>query len=241
MQRAEPSTSWSHTADATASAFVLGVFVFTCLVAAWTAWAAVKTQATSARVTTTSPLHQPAGATAARHRLTGADAQGRRATFDLFVFPRHLQWAAGSPDTIAAPGRWLTEWQVPAQLFDADIRARLVDAKAVIALGTATEADAASNPNLLAGLRAQTTGNWLASVVPPTMALRTVTLGLYQQLCARCENTIVTWRRPLAFAIALNAAPGIDLAGAFSNALATTTNIPSPEHFTTYAWVHVRR
>lgn len=172
--------------------------------------------------------------------IQGLDTEGRRADFDLIVADKAFTWERGSTEQLARDDKPLTPDEVKNVILDPLVRARLRSARQLIAVGTASEEGDPTKEKHRAGLRAERTAQWLSAVTDDKLPLWTLNLGQYQQPCQSCDTNETSWQRPFLIVAVQRAAWGTDIAEALADALASASNLPSPERYSTFALARFR-
>jgi hypothetical protein len=172
--------------------------------------------------------------------IQGLDSQGRRADFDLIVADKTFTWEHGSTDKLTRNDHPLTADEVQSVILDSLVRARLKSAQHLIAVGTASEEGDPTQEKHRAGRRAERTAQWLASVADEKTPVWTLNLGQYQQPCDTCDTNETSWQRPFLIIAVQRAAWGTDISEALADALASASNLPSPERYSTFALARFR-
>ncbi len=172
--------------------------------------------------------------------IQGIDTEGRRADFDLIVADKTFTWDRGSTERLTRDNTPLMADEVTSVILDPLVRARLKSAKHLIAVGAASEEGDATQEKHRAGRRAERTAQWLASVADKDIPLWTLNLGQYQHPCEACDTTETSWQRPFLVIAVQRAAWGTDIAEALADALASASNLPSPDRYSTFALARFR-
>ncbi len=172
--------------------------------------------------------------------IQGSDQSGRSADFDLIVADKTFTWEHGSTERLMRNDQAMSSKDVEQIILDALVRARLKTAQQMIAVGTASEEGDPTQETHRAGKRAERTAQWLATIIEPKTPLWTLNLGQYKQPCASCDTNETSWQRPFLVIAVQRAAWGVDIGEALSDALASTSNLPSPDRYSAFALARFR-
>lgn len=160
--------------------------------------------------------------------ITGADAGGREATFELLLLSRSISWTRRSSSTISRDGQELTEEQVTREVLGGEVQRRLAASIEIIAAGASSAEGSEATETERAAERAVTTATWVG-LVAPDKQVSTLNLGQYQARCAaEGQAADTSWQRPLLIIGVVSKAEGVQLDQALSNAMSGKTNLPSP-------------
>lgn len=166
--------------------------------------------------------------------LTGADAAGRTASFELLLLSRAITWVRGSTSEIARNGEELSEEQVVAEVIGADVKGRLAASLEIIAAGAASAEGDVDTETERAGERAVTTARWVRQAAPDK-PVSTLNLGQYQARCASDGGAADTgWQRPLLIIGVLRKDDTVRLDEALRDAMSGKTNLPSPSCYSLF-------
>jgi len=166
--------------------------------------------------------------------IQGSDSEGRRADFDLIVANKNFTWQRGATDKLERDGQPLSRQEIDTVLLDDLVRARLRDAKELIAVGTASQEGDPTQEVFRAAQRAEQSAKWLRPLVGGETPIWTLNLGQYQQPCEACETSETNWQRPFLIIAVRKASWGVDLAEALADALGSASNLPSPDRYSTF-------
>lgn len=172
--------------------------------------------------------------------IRGTDAEGRSADFDLIVADKTFTWERGSAEHLTRNNQPLSNTQVESIILDPLVRARLQDARHLIAVGTASQEGDATEEKHRAGRRAEQTARWLAAITDKQMPLWTLNLGQYQQPCEACDTNETSWQRPFLVVAVQRIAWGTDIGEALADALNSASNLPAPERYSAFALARFR-
>src|SRR5262245_9243541 len=94
--------------------------------------------------------------------IEGRDKAGRRGAFDVVVAQKEFLWVRKSSDEIEKSGVIVPGADIAGEVFDADIKSGLAEAKEIIAVGTASQEGDAEEETERALKRAERTGEIVA-------------------------------------------------------------------------------
>ncbi len=160
--------------------------------------------------------------------VRGRDSWGRRAVFDVLVSVRSLGWVHGSTSMLEQDGAQFSGTEIRNRVFDAQVRRRLAQAKAWIAVGLASQEGDRDAETQRAMKRAEQTAEWLLAASDEGRPLYTLNLGQYKTPCESCEDEGTSWQRPLIAIGVLWMDPGVDLKEALVDGFERAKNLPSP-------------
>ncbi|MBV1696178.1 MAG: hypothetical protein KGP27_17090, partial [Hyphomicrobiales bacterium] len=173
--------------------------------------------------------------------LTGADAAGRKASFELLLLSRAITWVRGSTSEIARDGEELSEEQVVVEVIGTDVKGRLVTSQEIIAAGAASAEGDVDTETERAGERAVTTAKWVRQAAPDK-PVSTLNLGQYQARCASDGGAADTgWQRPLLIIGVITKDDGVRLDEALRDAMSGRTNVPSPSCYSLFELARANR
>lgn len=172
--------------------------------------------------------------------LEGIDEQGRRADFDLIVANKDFTWERGSTERLTREGKVLARGEIDRLLFDDLVRARLRQAKQLIAIGTASQEGDERQELFRAGKRAEQTAQWIMPLADKDVPVWTLNLGQYKEPCETCDTAETNWQRPFLLIAVRRASWGVDLGEALADALSSASNLPSTDRYSTYALTRYR-
>jgi hypothetical protein len=167
--------------------------------------------------------------------LEGMDRQGRRADFDLIVANKDFTWERGSTERLTREGALLSRGDIDKVLLDELVRARLKQAKQLIAVGTASQEGETQQELLRAGKRAEKTAEWIMPLAEKDVPVWTLNLGQYKDPCDTCDTAETNWQRPFLLIAVRRAAWGVDLGEALADALSSASNLPETDRYSAYA------
>lgn len=167
--------------------------------------------------------------------LEGLDRAGRRADFDLIIANSEFTWVHGATDRLARGGTPMSRDDIERTILDDLVRARLRQARQLIAVGTASREGDPQQELIRAGKRAEQTAQWIAPLAEPDVPIWTLNLGQYRENCESCDTEATNWQRPFLVIAVRRAAWGVDLGEALVDALASTSNLPSTDRYSAFA------
>lgn len=206
---------------------------------AWVTWDAIDARSRAKHLRPVVAAERLSPATHA-FVIHGRDTEGRRAEFDLIIADKAFTWERGSTDRLMRDSSPLSSDEVQSLILDPLVRARLETARHLIAVGTASEEGDPTQEKHRAGRRANRTAQWLAAVADDKTPMWTLNLGQYQQPCETCNTDETSWQRPFMVIAVQRASWGTDLGEALADALGSASNLPSPEHYSTFAMARFR-
>lgn len=172
--------------------------------------------------------------------IEGIDEQGRRADFDLIVANKDFTWERGSTERLMREDKVLARADLDRLILDEHVRARLKQAKQIIAVGTASQEGDSQQELFRAGKRAEQTAQWIMPLVGKDMPVWTLNLGQYTDPCDTCDTAETNWQRPFLVIAVRRAAWGVNLGEALADALSSASNLPSTDRYSTYALTRYR-
>ncbi len=170
--------------------------------------------------------------------IEGKDKAGRRGTFDVVVLNKSFLWVRGSADQLEKDGKTIAGTDLASAVLDDEVRAALADAKAVIAVGTASQEGNAAEEQGRAERRARTAATLIADAV--TVPVWTLNLGQYRDPCSGCETGGTSWQRPFIVIAVKSLEPGTDMGEALADAMNGKERLPSPQSYSAFALNQVR-
>lgn len=172
--------------------------------------------------------------------IEGHDKAGRRALFDVVVAKKEFLWVRGSSDEIEKEGRVLKGADIGKELFDAEVSAALAGARAIIAVGTASQEGSPEEERARAGRRALRAASLASEAVAADMPISALNLGQYREPCAACETSGTSWQRPFILIAAKEMEEGVNIGEALADALTGKSKLPSPESYSAFELTTVR-
>lgn len=167
--------------------------------------------------------------------IEGTDAMGRRALFDVVVLTKNYGWVLGSTTDLERGNERLTPADIESEVLAPQLREGLGGARALIAVGLASQEGDIGRETQRGGLRAARIAEWVRSAVDPNIPMWTLNLGRYLEPCAECEDAETSWQRPFIVISMREADNGVNLEQALRSAMSDKVNLPSPERYSTFA------
>ncbi len=167
--------------------------------------------------------------------LEGTDSQGRRADFDLIVANKDFTWERGSTERLTREGALMSRGDIDKVLLDELVRARLKQAKQLIAVGTASQEGDPQAEVFRAAKRAEKIAEWIVPLAEKETPIWTLNLGQYKEPCETCDTAATNWQRPFLLIAVRRAAWGVDLGEALNDALSSASNLPATDRYSAYA------
>lgn len=173
--------------------------------------------------------------------IEGYDRTGRRGTFDVVVAKKQFLWVRGSSDNLEKDGRVISGEDLSRDVLDQDVRDALVNAREIVAVGTASQEGNPAEELARAGRRAARTATIVSGAVPATIPISTLNLGQYSQRCPTCETGAPTdWQRPFMIIAVKELEDGTVLSEALADAMTDKDKLPSPSSYSAFALDKVR-
>jgi hypothetical protein len=168
--------------------------------------------------------------------IEGADKAGRRATFDVVVLTKNYGWVRGSTTELEKGERRLSPDEIQEEVLAPQLREGLASARALIAVGLASQEGEIVREEQRGGLRAARTAEIVRGAVGPTMPMWTLNLGRYTEPCDECEDADTSWQRPFIVIAVRQAEDGAHISEALADAMSNTENLPSPQRYSAFAF-----
>jgi hypothetical protein len=165
--------------------------------------------------------------------ISGVDAAGRRAAFEVAVLPKEYTWARKDDKHLAKDGRTLNDLEVQA-LFADDFRAGIAKSGDVIGVGVASQEGDVTEEAGRAARRASTAGTWLSAARGDGAAIWELNLGQYKGSCASADRADTSWQRPVIMIGVRDKDDGVNLAEALGDAMKGKSNLPSRECYSNF-------
>lgn len=166
--------------------------------------------------------------------ITGRDRAGRWARFDVVVLKKEFVWVRGSDRELEQTGRRIPADELARSVLDEEMLAALGAARAIIAVGTASQEGDPVEERARAGRRAVRTAELAAHAVGAGIPISTLNLGQYHAPCESCETAGTSWQRPFIVIAVTAAAPGVVLAEALADAMTGREQLPAPTSYSEY-------
>jgi hypothetical protein len=167
--------------------------------------------------------------------IEGTDALGRRALFDVVVLTKSYGWVLGSTTELERGNERLSPTDIQSEVLAPQMREGLGGARALIAVGLASQEGDIGRETQRGGLRASRIAEWVRGAVDPHIPMWTLNLGRYLEPCAECEDDETSWQRPFIVIAMREADNGVNIEQALRSAMSGKTNLPSPDRYSTFA------
>jgi len=177
---------------------------------------------------------QTLGNDAMLYLVSGRDAKGRTAHFDVIVLRKDIAWVKGSTEQITRNGQVLDGVQFKRVVFLNEVGQRLTAARQLIAVGVASQEGEQSSEESRASERARKIGLWLSEASGIGRGIWTLSLGQYREPCLECETSETSWQRPIVVIGLRRSEAGLVLGEALADALQGLSNLPSPSRYTKF-------
>lgn len=173
--------------------------------------------------------------------ISGRDDAGRRASFDVVVLTKDYGWVKGSETELERGDRRLRPEDIEHEILAPQLRDGLRGARALIAVGLASQEGDLEREIQRGGLRAKRIADWIQSAVDPTIPISTLNLGQYREPCAECEDADTSWQRPFIVIAVRSVDAGTNIGEALRNAMSDKANLPSPDRYSSFALARYSR
>jgi hypothetical protein len=167
--------------------------------------------------------------------IEGKDKAGRRGVFDVVVLNKSFLWVRGSSDELEKDGKTIARADLSAAVLDEEVRAALLDAKEVIAVGTASQEGSAAEEQARAERRARTAAQLVGGAVTANVPVWTLNLGQYRDPCEDCETGGTSWQRPFIVIAVKSLEPDANMGEALADAMTGKERLPSPQSYSGFA------
>lgn len=168
--------------------------------------------------------------------IEGVDKAGRRAVFDVVVLTKDYGWVRGSTTEIEKGERRLSPDEIEEEVLAPQLREGLGSARALIAVGLASQEGDVEREEQRGGLRAARTAELVRSAVGPSIPMWTLNLGRYVEPCNECEDADTSWQRPFVVIAVRQVDDGTHISEALADAMTGNDNLPSPSRYSTFAF-----
>ncbi len=172
--------------------------------------------------------------------IEGKDKAGRRGTFDVVVLNKSFLWVRGSAEDLEKDGVMIPRGEVAAAVIDDEVRAALIDAKEVIAIGTASQEGVAAEEVARAERRARQAATLVSGALRADIPIWTLNLGQYRDPCTNCETGGTSWQRPFIVVAVKETDVGTDIGEALADAMTGKEKLPSPQSYSVFALARFR-
>jgi hypothetical protein len=168
--------------------------------------------------------------------IEGIDRANRHVIFDVVVLTKDYGWVRGSTTELAKGERRLSPDEIQNEVLAPQLRQGLGSARALIAVGMASQEGEIAREEQRGGLRAIRTAELVRGAIGSSIPMWTLKLGRYVEPCAECEDADTSWQRPFIVIAVRRADNGAHISEALADAMSDTLNLPSPERYSTFAF-----
>jgi hypothetical protein len=167
--------------------------------------------------------------------IEGVDKSNRHVVFDVVVLTKDYGWVRGSTTELEKGERRLSPDEIQNEVLAPQLRKGLGSARALIAVGLASQEGDVSREEQRGGLRAIRTAELVRGAVGTSIPMWTLNLGRYVEPCVECEDEDTSWQRPFIVIAVRRADNGAYISEALADAMSNTQNLPSPSRYSTFA------
>ena len=168
--------------------------------------------------------------------IEGVDKSNRHVVFDVVVLTKDYGWVRGSTTELEKGERRLSPDEIQNEVLAPQLRKGLGTARALIAVGLASQEGDVSREEQRGGLRAIRTAELVRGAVGSSIPMWTLNLGRYVEPCVECEDEDTSWQRPFIVIAVRRADNGAHISEALADAMSNTQNLPSPSRYSTFAF-----
>ena len=168
--------------------------------------------------------------------IEGVDKSNRHVVFDVVVLTKDYGWVRGSTTELEKGERRLSPDEIQNEVLAPQLRKGLGSARALIAVGLASQEGDVSREEQRGGLRAIRTAELVRGAVGTSIPMWTLNLGRYVEPCVECEDEDTSWQRPFIVIAVRRADNGAHISEALADAMSNTQNLPSPSRYSTFAF-----
>lgn len=168
--------------------------------------------------------------------IEGVDKSNRHVVFDVVVLTKDYGWVRGSTTELEKGERRLSPNEIQNEVLAPQLRKGLGSARALIAVGLASQEGDVSREEQRGGLRAIRTAELVRGAIGPSIPMWTLNLGRYLEPCVECEDEDTSWQRPFIVIAVRRADNGAHISEALADAMSDTQNLPSPSRYSTFAF-----
>ena len=168
--------------------------------------------------------------------IEGVDKSNRHVVFDVVVLTKDYGWVRGSTTELEKGERRLSPDEIQNEVLAPQLRKGLGSARALIAVGLASQEGDVSREEQRGGLRAIRTAELVRGAVGSSIQMWTLILGRYVEPCVECEDEDTSWQRPFIVIAVRRADNGAHISEALADAMSNTQNLPSPSRYSTFAF-----
>ena len=168
--------------------------------------------------------------------IEGVDKSNRHVVFDVVVLTKDYGWVRGSTTELEKGERRLSPDEIQNEVLAPQLRKGLGTARALIAVGLASQEGDVSREEQRGGLRAIRTAELVRGAVGSSIPMWTLNLGRYVEPCVECEDEDTSWQRPFIVIAVRRVDNGAHISEALADAMSNTQNLPSPSRYSTFAF-----
>jgi hypothetical protein len=168
--------------------------------------------------------------------IDGVDKSGRHAVFDVVVLTKDYGWVRGSTTELEKGERRLSPDEIQDEVLAPQLREGLGSARALIAVGLASQEGEIEREEQRGGLRATRTAELVRGAIGSSMPMWTLNLGRYVEPCVECEDADTSWQRPFIVIAVRQVDDGTHISEALADAMSGVENLPSPARYSTFAF-----
>lgn len=168
--------------------------------------------------------------------IEGVDKSNRHVVFDVVVLTKDYGWVRGSTTELEKGERRLLPDEIQNEVLAPQLRKGLGSARALFAVGLASQEGDVSREEQRGGLRAIRTAELVRGAVSSSIPMWTLNLGRYVEPCVECEDEDTSWQRPFIVIAVRRADNGAHISEALADAMSNTQNLPSPSRYSTFAF-----
>lgn len=168
--------------------------------------------------------------------IEGVDKSNRHVVFDVVVLTKDYGWVRGSTTELEKGERRLSPDEIQNEVLAPQLRKGLGTARALIAVGLASQEGDVSREEQRGGLRAIRTAELVRGAVGSSIPMWTLNLGRYVEPCVECEDEDTSWQRPFIVIAVRRVDNGAHNSEALADAMSNTQNLPSPSRYSTFAF-----
>jgi hypothetical protein len=168
--------------------------------------------------------------------IEGVDKSGRHAVFDVVVLTKDYGWVRGSTTELEKGDRRLSPDEIQDEVLAPQLREGLGSARALIAVGLASQEGEMEREEQRGGLRATRTAELVRGAIGLSMPMWTLNLGRYLEPCVECEDADTSWQRPFIVIAVRRVDDGAHISEALADAMSGVENLPSPSRYSTFAF-----
>jgi hypothetical protein len=168
--------------------------------------------------------------------IEGVDRSNRHVVFDVVVLTKDYGWVRGSTNELEKGERRLSPDEIQNEVLAPQLRKGLSSARALIAVGLASQEGDVAREEQRGGLRAIRTAELVRGAVGAEIPMWTLNLGRYLETCVECEDADTSWQRPFIVIAVRRTDNGAHISEALADAMSDTQNLPSPSRYSAFAF-----